>query len=502
MHEVTDWSARWAMYSPDRIAFKDGDSGDTLSFAALDYGGSQLAHALLGKWGLSMGDRIAVLAENCLAYPLLFAAAQKTGLILVPINYRLSPPEVAFILGDADPKLVVVEPHFDDLLSATTLKPGVHRLPLEKVYSLSEGRHPEIHWPKVVPDAPIFILDTSGTTGFPKGALYTHRMLFWNSVNTALSLVVNTESKTVNVMPPFHTGGWNVLLTPFLHRGAYTCLLRKFDPTRLIKVIAEEGATILMAVPTMLRMMADDPAFAKADFSALRYVIVGGEPLSPELITRWHGRGVPVRQGFGMTEVGPNLFSLHQDDADRKRGSIGRPNYYVQTRIVDEDGADCPVNQPGELWLKGPMTTPGYWQHPEATKQAFAGEWFRTGDIVRCDEEGCFFVAGRLKEMFISGGENVYPAEVERWLETHPSISEAAVVGVADDRWGEVGHAFLVGEDDAALANNEKLVAYCRRGLAKFKVPKYFTLLAELPKNATGKIDRKSLRQQAEGGVE
>ncbi|MTB53431.1 class I adenylate-forming enzyme family protein [Lewinella sp. W8] len=501
MDEVTDWSAQWAMYAPDRMAFRDGDTGDSLTFTALDAGGSQLALALLGEWGLTPGDRIAILAENCLAYPLLFAAAQKAGFILVPINYRLSPPEVAFILGDADPAMVIVEPCFDALLSTTVLPERVHRLPLADVYAISQSVHPRQDRPVIAPDDPIFILYTSGTTGFPKGALYTHKMLFWNSVNTALSLVVNTESRTVNVMPPFHTGGWNVLLTPFLHRGGYTCLLRKFDAGRLLKVVEAEKATVLMAVPTMLRMMADDPAFATADFDALRYVIVGGEPLSPELIKRWHDRGVPIRQGFGMTEVGPNLFSLHQDDADRKRGSIGRPNFYVQTKIVDAEGRTCPANQAGELWLRGPMTTPGYWRNPEATKKAFAGEWFRTGDIVRRDEDGYFFVAGRLKEMYISGGENVYPAEVERWLEAHPAIREAAVVGVADERWGEVGYAYWVPESEVAEVGEDQLVAHCRRGLARFKVPKYFTKVEELPKNATGKIDKVTLQEQAKESV-
>lgn len=502
MYAATDWSARWATYAPDRIAFKDGDTGETLSFAKLNAGGGRLASFLLGELGLAGGDRIAILAENCLAYPLLFVAAQKAGLILVPINYRLSPPEVAFILEDAQPRVVIVEPQFDHLLSGATPDTEVKRIPLSAIYDFANGEYHQVRFPEIFPEAPIFILYTSGTTGFPKGALYTHQMLFWNSVNTALSLVVNTESRTVNVMPPFHTGGWNVLLTPFLHRGGYTCLLRKFDAARLIRMLAEERATVLMAVPTMLRMMADDPAFATADFGALRYVIVGGEPLSPELIDVWHELGVPVRQGFGMTEVGPNLFSLHQDDADRKRGSIGRPNFYVETRIVDQDGADCPVNEPGELWLRGPVVTPGYWGNAVATKKAFSGEWFRTGDIVRCDKEGYFFVSGRLKEMYISGGENVYPAEVERWLETHPVISEAAVVGVADERWGEVGHAFWVGAPDAELPDEAQLVAHCRGGLARFKVPKYFTALKELPKNATGKIDRKSLQERAAGKLD
>ena len=209
-------------------------------------------------------------------------------------------------------------------------------------------------------DDPIFILYTSGTTGFPKGALYTHKMLFWNSINTAMSLLVNTESRTVNCMPPFHTGGWNVFMTPFLHHGGYICLMKSFDAEIVLKLLEKEKATLFMGVPTMLKRMADEPDFEKTDFSYLYYMIVGGEPMPIPLIEKWHKKNVPVRQGFGMTEVGPNLTSLHQEDAIRKKGSIGRPNFYVQIKVVDEQGYKVSPNQSGELLLKDPMTTPGY----------------------------------------------------------------------------------------------------------------------------------------------
>jgi fatty-acyl-CoA synthase len=492
---ATDWAARWAIYAPEAIAFTDGDTELELTYGDLNEGGERLAAKLLVAHGLEHGDRIAILAENSLAYPLLFVAAQKAGFVLVPINYRLSAHELAYILADAKPALMIVESQFSELTNAacaqTQLSPEYWLLD-EVFFHASEDVECRPNWPEVIEADPIFILYTSGTTGFPKGALYTHQMLFWNSVNTSLSLVINTESRSLNVMPPFHTGGWNVLVTPLLHHGGQTILLRKFTAGKVLEWLERSQSTVFMAVPTMLRMLADDPAFATADLSSLRYIIVGGEPLPLPVIEQWHQRGIPIRQGFGMTEVGPNLFSLHQDDATRKIGSIGRPNFYVETRIIDEAGIDCPANTPGELLLRGPMVTPGYWQKEAATETAFQDGWFRTGDVVQQDDEGYFYVVGRLKEMYISGGENVYPAEVERWLEKHPEILDVAVVGTPDGKWGEVGHAFVVplpGKSPSA----ELLSGFCREGLARYKVPKYFTSVSELPKNATGKIDRRAL---------
>jgi fatty-acyl-CoA synthase len=343
-------------------------------------------------------------------------------------------------------------------------------------------------------DHPAFILYTSGTTGFPKGAIYSHKMLFWNSINTAMSLIINTESGTVNVMPPFHTGGWNVLTTPFLHHGAYTVLMRKFDPEQVLQLLQEERATLFMGVPTILKMMADAPGFEAAEFPDLHYLIVGGEPMPIPLIEKWDEKGVPVRQGYGMTEVGPNLFSLHQADAIRKKGSIGRPNFYVQTRIVDAQGQDVAPGTPGELWLKGPMVTPGYWQNEAATQKSITDGWFHTGDMVRADEGHYFFVVDRIKNMYISGGENVYPAEVERVLQAHPAVAEAAVIGVPDEKWGESGRAFVVLHATGKSEEAETLRAHCKAHLAKFKVPRDIVFLDELPKNDTGKINRAALK--------
>ncbi len=490
---ATDWAEKWALYHPDKVAFRQYETGATLTFARLNQLGNRLAYHLGEEFQIEKGDRIAVLAENCLEYLVLLAAAQKSGFIIVPLNYRLAAAEIEYLLQDAKPKLVIVEDKFEHLVESAS---PVWPLAGLSAFCEQKGDVTE-PFPSIIlqPDDPLFILYTSGTTGFPKGALYTHKMLFWNSINTAMSLIVNGDSRTVNCMPPFHTGGWNVLMMPFFHHGGYTCLIKKFDPEVILELLESERVTIFMGVPTMLKMIAELPAFAKADFSKLYYIIVGGEPMPIPLIEQWHDKGVFIRQGYGMTEVGPNLTSLHQEDAMSKKGSIGRPNYYVQTKIVNERGEALPPGQPGELLLKGPMVTPGYWQNPEASQKAIKDGWFHSGDMAVRDEHNYFYIVDRIKNMFISGGENVYPAEVERALVAHPGISEAAVIGVGDAKWGEVGKAFIV-TASGSTTTVEDVTQHCKSKLAGFKVPKYCVFVDELPKNDTGKIDRKALGKE------
>lgn len=496
----TDWCARWALYSPDKIALKEWETGREISFGGLNDAGNALAWALTQSYGLRKGDRVTVLADMCIEYLILFVAAQKCGIVIVPLNYRLAAPELRYMLQNSRPSLFFIEEKYESLAQAASvgLKKASHR-PLREIAEIWQGSKDTAPFPALqfgAKDA-VFILYTSGSTGFPKGALYTHQMLFWNSINTSMSLIINTESRALCFAPPFHTGAWNVLTTPFLHHGAYTCILKKFDPALALQLLQTERCTLLFGVPTMLRMMADEPDFAHARFSDLYYAIVGGESMPIPLIETWAAKGVAVRQGYGMTEVGPNLTSLRQDDAIRKRGSIGRPNYYVEIRIVNDQGNDCAPDEVGELWVAGPMCTPGYWRNPQATRAAFSGKWFRTGDLARSDAEGYLYIVDRLKNMYISGAENVYPAEVERALMTHPDISEAVVIGVPDPKWGEAGRAYVVLKPDA-VADAESIRAYCRERLAKYKAPRDICFVAALPKNDSGKINRLALKKRAE----
>ncbi|MCB9059719.1 MAG: long-chain fatty acid--CoA ligase [Calditrichae bacterium] len=490
-----DWTAKWALYTPSRLALRDYPRQLEWTYKEFDERINNLVAYLQNTIGLKKGDRIAVLSRNRAEYVFLFFACMKAGWILVPLNFRLMPLELDVLLTDAAPTVLFFEDEFAGYLpEINAVKNIANQKNINEVSNLITAENSETIPTECVIEENdvVMILYTAGTTGLPKGAMITPKMLFWNSINTSLRLDLTSADHTQSYAPFFHTGGWNVLLTPFIHHGASHTLLDGFEPDLILKLIAEEKTTLLFGVPTMLQMLADSDLFEKTDFSSVRYAIVGGAPMPKPLIDLWHSKGVFIRQGYGLTEVGPNCFSLHQDDAIRKKGSIGFPNFYIDTKVVNEKGSECNANEVGELWLQSPVVTPGYWKKPDETKKAITDGWFHTGDMVQYDDEGFFYVVDRKKNMFISGGENVYPAEVEKFLYTHPDIKEVAVIGIPDEKWGEVGHGFIALKDDEKLSEND-LKNYCKGKLAKYKTPKYFSFLKELPKNAAGKIDRKQL---------
>jgi len=503
----TDWFERWALYSPDRPAITDHESGRTFTWEAANRIINRLARVFIDEFTLKRGERVAVLATNEVEYIFLFFALQKTGAIMVPVNYRLAPREVAHILQDCSPRLFIVQRDFGDAaLDAqrqAATQTDARLLYFDGADSLVSRMFNEqlddAHVPQEADfDTPCMILYTSGTTGAPKGALITHGMMFWNSVNTSMRLNIVQWDVTLTFAPFFHTGGWNVLTTPFLHRGAHIVLLKKFDPDQVLRLCDALHVSVLFGVPTMMDMMYRTPAFAEVTLDSVRYAIVGGEPMPVALIRAWQEKGVPIRQGYGLTEFGPNVFSLNEEDAVRKIGSIGFPNFYIDTRVVDDADNDLPSGEVGELLLRGPVCTPGYWNNPDATAETIRDGWLHTGDLVRRDEEGYFYVVDRKKDMFISGAENVYPAEIEHFLRTHPEVENAAVIGVPDDTWGEVGKAFVVLTENASVGT-EEILAYCRGNLAKFKIPKYVEFVDALPVSDSGKILKKQLRQKQDG---
>jgi fatty-acyl-CoA synthase len=510
-----DWLKKWAQFSPAAIALKEFETGQQYSYGALYYLSCNLASHLVNYFHIRRGDRVAVLATNEMEYVPLFFAIQRAGAIMVPINFRLTGREITHILRDSGSTLLVYQRQFIDVLETVETKAlPDEKWPLDGPDSLSGYIHEKMQvfesenilatirrrqlpWTRPMsakPEDACMILYTSGTTGAPKGAMLTYGMLHWNSVSTMLRLNIRQDDVSISFAPFFHTGGWNVLLTPFIHHGASTIMLRKFDPDRVLEICEREHATVVFGVPTMLDMMYHSPAFQNTNLSSMRYWIVGGEPMPIELIRIWQEKGVPIRQGFGLTEFGPNVFSLSEEDAIRKIGSIGFPNYYIDTRVVGEDNKDVKPGEIGELLLKGPACTPGYWNNIEATSSAIQNEWLHTGDLVRYDDEGYFYVVGRKKDMFISGAENVYPVEIEQFLSTHPSIREVAVIGVPDPKWGEAGKAYISLKSGHSVTA-EDIYNFCQGNLAKYKIPKHFEFMAELPKGDSGKILKRKLRE-------
>ncbi len=487
----TDWISKWSLYTPAKTALFELETGLSISYAELNREAEILASVLLNKYKLKKGERLAMISEFSIACFTLFVAAQKTGIILVPLNYRLSVPELEYILQDSDPKLILAEEKYVSLVKNDYLKCEVLQVVLEEALKVIPESYPT---QQISEDDALFILYTSGTTGFPKGALYTHKMMFWNSMNTILRLQLNGSDSTLLCTPSFHTGGWNVLATPLLHVGGTIYIMRKFEPSQTIQILMEKQISVFMTVPTMTKMLAEHLDFVSAQFPFMKNYIVGGEALPIPVIETWGNKSVFIRQGYGLTEAGPNITSLPEQDAIRKRGSIGFVNFYVDYKLVNESGVESQTNEPGELWLRGDVVTPGYWRNPKASVDAFSGDWFKTGDVMICDEDGYLYLVDRKKNMFISGGENVYPAEVEKVLRQYESISEVAVIGIPDEKWGEVGLAYYSSFNGVNI-EEEKLREFCLSQLAKYKIPKQFVHLNELPKNDTGKLDKKFLKQ-------
>ena len=486
-----DWLKKWAEYSPQKVALKCLDSGRSFTYSKFFQGSVSLANALNREFKITKGDRVAVLAQNEPEHLFLFFALQRLGAILVPVNFRLAAREVDHVLADSGAKLFIYQECYADLVKRLEARPEfIFDFSKLEAFTAEKSESLEMH---ASFDDPCMILYTSGTTGKPKGALITNKMLFWNSINTGLRLEIVQNDSAIIFHPFFHTSGWNVLTTPFFHHGASIYLLKKFDADAVLKNLEKEKVSVLFGVPTMMDMMARTELFSQVDLSSVRYAIVGGEPMPIPLIREWGNKNVPVRQGYGLTEFGPNVFSLNQEDSLRKIGSVGFPNFYIDVKIVNDSGQEILASEEvGELCLRGPVCTPGYWQNKEATEEAIRDEWFHTGDLVRRDADGYFYVVGRKKDMFISGGENVYPAEVEKFLSDYPRIREVAVVGVKDQKWGEVGMCFYSSLDGNEISD-EELRSYALGNLAKYKIPKHYRQLKELPKGASGKIQKRDL---------
>lgn len=489
-----DWISKWSSYTPDKKAVVSLDTGLSYTYKQLHESALKIESHLKNKYQLNKGDRVAVLAEHSPEYLMLFIATQRMGVILVPLNYRCTTFELAHCISDVTPSLVLI----DNLSFRNTVRKLRQQIEscwvsTNSFFTNAEkiSLQPNASSLTIDVDQPIFIFYTSGTTGNPKGVIYTNRMMFWNSLNTSVQLEITSADQTLNALPPYHTSGWNVLLLPMLHRGARVDFIKRFRPKKVLNYIQEEQISLFLAVPTMLRMMVKSNAFKKFKPKILKYLIVGGEPLSSGIIDSWAEKGILIRQGYGLTEAGPSITSLHHHDALWKKGSIGKPNFYIDLKIVDEKDEDVGHNEPGELCLRGQVVTPGYWNNSVYTLEKIRNNWFYTGDIVKRDTEGFMYVIGRKNQIYISGGENIHPSEIEKVLYLFPGMIEAAVVGIEDPNWGETGIAFIA--LPAKDVGEHELRIHMTKYLAPYKIPRSIVFLDSLPKSGIGKINRKAL---------
>ncbi|HEX5719107.1 MAG TPA: long-chain fatty acid--CoA ligase [Thermoanaerobaculia bacterium] len=475
-----------ARLTPDKTGLVYVPTGERFTYAEMDARAVRMA----GAWyslGLRKGDRVALLADNRPEILDAFFAAPKSGVIFVPLGTRLTVREMAGILTDAAPSAFFYgAEHADKVRELRELIEIPDWISLEEPLDVAdsdwqpEEGDPEDIW---------CLLYTSGTTGKPKGVMLPYRMIVWNGYNTVLGWQLREDDVSPIFTPLYHAGGLGAFLVPIVTIGGTVILHRGFDASEVWRTIEAEGATVVLGVPTIWQMLAEAPEFETVDLSRVRWLISGGAPLPTWIIETYQRRGVVFKQGYGMTEVGVNCFSMTVEESVRHPGSIGKPLMFTQTRLLDEQG------EVGELLIRGPHVCQGYWNNPEATAAALDSDgWFHTGDLARRDAQGFHWIAGRKKDMIISGGVNVYPAEIEGELVLHPGVRDAAVVGVPHPTWGEMGVAFVVPGAEQPTA--EALSEFLAGRLAKYKIPREFRFVESLPRTAYGKVVKGELRQR------
>jgi fatty-acyl-CoA synthase len=496
MH-AADLLSKRADLTPDREALVELATGRRYHYRELNERSNRLAN-WMRSLGIQKGDRVSILAHNSVVYVDLFYGLAKIGAILAPLNWRLTANELGYIINDCQPRAIIGGPEFVDVLSQIPLDPGYSVLigvegaaiPGSRGYEdgLEQSSPAEPERPALDPDDTYCILYTSGTTGRPKGALIPHRQVLWNCINTIPSWGLTEKDVSPVFTPLFHAGGLFAFLTTLFYVGGRIVLSRTFDLTQTMQAIQDEQCTVVLGVPTTYRMWMNSAGFAGADFSSVRFFISGGAPLDVTMVRSWlKAKGGVFRQGYGLTEVGANCFTMTDQDSVNKIGSVGRPIFHSQMRLVDESGRDVAVGEPGELIIRGPHVCTGYWHNPQATAEAIVDGWFHTGDMARRDEDGFYYIAGRYKDMIKSGGENIYAAEVESVLAEHPAVDQAALIGQPDEKWGEIG-LMLVVLKAGCSATADELKSFCGGRLARFKIPKRVVFVDALPYSPYGKV--------------
>lgn len=495
------WVRDRARTTPDRIAIDFRDEQTT--YDQLDRRSERRAADPLAR-GIGRGDRVACLTGNSPEHVELLFACAKTGVMLLPLSWRLTPTELAYQLDDAEPALLLVTAEHrqraEQALALARCRPPLEELlapaadePVQGVRG--RGANPGVE-AAVQDDDGLLLLYTSGTTGRPKGAVLTHANCFWTNLSLDRTTDLSADDVVLQVLPQFHVGGWNVQPLLAWWKGATVVLEPGFDPERTLRVLVDKRVSTMMGVPTTYLLLARQPGFADADLSGLRRAVVGGAPMPPALLRTWQARGVEMVQGYGLTEAAPNVPCLPAEQAVRKLGSAGKAYPHVEVAVADLVTGQLQEGPcSGELLVRGPNVFAGYWNNPEATAEALRDGWLHTGDVVRRDAEGFFTIQDRLDDMYVAGGENVYPAEVESVLYDHPAVAEVAVIAVPDSRWGAAGLAAVVLHPQTR-ADAPELIEHCRARLAGFKVPREVRFVQALPSSGVGKVLKTALRVQ------
>ncbi len=501
MEFLTDMAAKRAELTPDALAFVDHDSGLSYTFREVNSRANRLGNWLLDR-GLQKGDRMAVLCLNHPDFFVLLFAAQKTGILLVPLNWRQPVAELTPILAASKAKILFHDAAFAETARDLTGGADISLVPMGASDTSGSALDPclavanpaAIGCGQVKAGAPWYLLFTSGTTGLPKAVIQTAGMAYANMINYGQATGLSVGEKGINFLPLFHTAGINLPTLPIFLNGGTSTILRKFEADTVLDLIDAGAVTCFFGVPAIYQALALSEKIGRTDFSKVRSLGCGGAPVPQHLLSEFQARGVTICNGMGMTETGPTVFLMDKANAAVKIGSVGKPQILTDVRLADADGGILEGPGEGEIQFRGPNITPGYMDNPEATVATFTVDgWLKSGDVGRRDEDGYYYVVDRIKDMFISGGENVYPAEVEKILDSHPCVLEAVVIGVPDEKWGEVGAAFLIARPGKEI-DTASLPAWCRRQLAPYKVPKSFTVAGDLPRTAAGKVRKNILK--------
>jgi fatty-acyl-CoA synthase len=487
------WPARRARIAPHRPALVEAER--TVTYTELAERTARLAAVLAGR-GIGPGDRVAYLGQNAISVFETYFAAWLLGAIVAPLNYRLAAAEIRYMLEDSGASLLVHSADTDALVAATGPAGPVLKVGAEYEDAVA-ATEPLADPPAVTLDDPAILLYTSGTTGRPKAAVLTHGNLTWNTINQLAHVDVLSTDHALCISPLFHCVGLGQVTLPTLFKGGCVEPLASFDAGAVLARIGEAGVTSFSAVPTMLQMMVEHPGWQTAELGTLHTVLYGGSPVQERVARAWLDRGVQVQQGYGMTEAAPGVYMVPRGADTDRPVSVGVPHFATDVAMF-RDGERVPVGpEPAELLVRGPNVFAGYWNRPEESAAAFVdGEWFRTGDVLRVAPDGWADVVDRVKDVIISGGENIYPAEVEAVLVQLDSVADAAVVAAPDARWGEVGAAYVQLRAGADVPEQE-LRAHLEAHLARYKIPKYLVRTDALPRNATGKVRRVDLRARA-----